>query len=116
MSRLVLTFVSNVLALMIASYLVAGFLVTSEPREFLFLSIVLTLINFFIRPFIKVLLSPFIILTLGLFAVVINATILYLVDIYSESITITGLMPLILATLIISIVNVLLKFFSRLSK
>jgi uncharacterized membrane protein YvlD (DUF360 family) len=52
-------------------------------------------------------LGPIIILTLGLFNLVINAGLLYIVDKYSQNLTITGLPALAYGTIIITIVNVI---------
>ena len=47
-------------------------------------------------------------ITLGLFNLVINGGLLYIVDKYSQNLTINGLPALIYGTLIITIVNVII--------
>ena len=74
---------------------------------------IFTLINFYIRPLVKFVLSPIVFLTLGLFTIAINAGMLRLLDILSENVTITGIEPLIYGTLFISVLNFLINFLSK---
>jgi putative membrane protein len=74
---------------------------------------IFTLINLYIRPLIKMILSPVVVLTLGLFTLVINAGMLYLLDILSENVTITSTESLIYGTLLITAVNFLLGFSAK---
>ena len=74
---------------------------------------IFTLINFYIRPLVKFVLSPIVFLTLGLFTIAINAGMLLLLDILSENVTITGIEPLIYGTLFISVLNFLINFLSK---
>lgn len=110
---MILSFISNLIAFIIAANFIAGFEVTYTPVNFLWIVALFTLINIFIRPIVKFLLTPFIILTLGLFVLVINAGMLWLLDFLSVHITISGILPLIYATLIISLVNILISLSAR---
>jgi len=74
---------------------------------------VFTLINLFIRPLIKTVLSPLVFVTLGLFTLVINAGMLYLLDILNQSVTIGTTESLIYGTLLITGVNFLLHFSAK---
>jgi putative membrane protein len=71
----------------------------------------LTIINTFIRPVVKLLLGPLLVLTFGLITILINAVCLFLVPYLlaffgtGSPITIAGYLPLLLATIIISAVN-----------
>jgi uncharacterized membrane protein YvlD (DUF360 family) len=58
-------------------------------------------------------LGPIIIITLGLGIIIINAIILYLLDYFLVQITISGLYPLIYATLIISVINLVFHFSAK---
>lgn len=72
--------------------------------------VVLSLINLAVRPFLRLIFSPLILLTMGLALIAVNMLVLYLLDYLLTSITIDGLLPLLLGTLIISAVNVVLRF------
>lgn len=112
-AKLFFFFFSNLVALLAADYFVAGFEIAPGFANYLTAAAILTLINIFIKPLIKFILTPFIILTLGLGIILVNALTLYLLDFFSEQITITGISTLIYATLIVSIVNILINFSAK---
>jgi len=112
-SRLVFSFFSNLVALILAGQFIAGFELSADFTNLLIAAGIFTLINLYIRPLIRFFLSPLVILTLGLFSLVINAGMLYLLDILSENVTITGIEALIYGTLLITIVNILLNFSAK---
>ena len=113
LSRIVFFFLVNLTGLIIASYLIEGFSITSNFENLLILTGIFTAINILIKPIIKFIFTPFIVLTLGLFSLVINATILKLLDIWSENVNILGIQALIYATLIITVVNLILTFVAK---
>lgn len=106
--RLVFYFTANLIALLIISRFVAGFELAAQPANAIGAAVIFSLLNTYLRPLIKLIFAPFIIVTLGLFSLIINAGILYLLDIISENITISGLAPLGQATLIIAVFNVII--------
>jgi putative membrane protein len=112
MIRSVITaFIANALGLFGAGYFVANFNIdTTDLVAFAALVGVFTLITLIIRPIIKFVLSPIIVLTLGLFNLVINGGLLMIVDNYSTHITIDGLPALLYGTLIITIINVVVHY------
>jgi len=108
LARFVFGLFSNALALWLAAYVVSGFFLEQTVTTYIEVTVVFTLLNLFIRPFLKLLLSPLIIITLGLGVVVVNALMLYILDWALSSVTIAGLVPLVYATLIIGAVNLVL--------
>jgi putative membrane protein len=113
LSRLIISFISNLIALLTAGYFVKGFIIAPDIKNFIIVTAVFTLINVFLRPLIKAILSPIIILTLGLGIILVNALTLYLLDIFLAQISIEGLIPLFYATLIISAVNIVIHFAAK---
>lgn len=107
-SRILLTFIANAIAFLAAGYFLPNFEITGSIPDFAIVIGILTLINLIVRPIIRLVLSPLILLTLGLFNIVINGFILYIIDFYFGNITIDGLVTLLYATIILTIVNVLL--------
>lgn len=105
MLRLLISLVSNAAAILAAKHFVTGFEVTGDYAGFAVLVVLFTIANSLILPMLRLILKPLIWLTLGLGAVVINGALIYIVDILSGSITISGLIPLLLATVIIGLVN-----------
>lgn len=109
--RLIFYFAANLLALLILKKYVSGFDVIDYPFATLLNTAALfTVLNSLIRPLIKHFFTTFIIITLGLFTLIINAGLLLILDFTSKNITINGLGSLIYATLIISVINLLTGF------
>ncbi|KKU91526.1 MAG: hypothetical protein UY23_C0001G0132 [Candidatus Jorgensenbacteria bacterium GW2011_GWA1_48_11] len=103
--RFILHVISNSIAIWLAAKYIVGFTFSGTLTELLVVALALTLINTFIRPFIKIVLGPFVVLTFGLFTIVINAGMLYLLDIWSPALTIQGYAALLWATILIGLVN-----------
>jgi putative membrane protein len=110
LGRLVLMLCANLAAILVADYFVEGFTIVATIESLLPIVIALTFINLTIRPVLKMILSPLIIVTFGFFTVVINAIILYVIDFYSHSLTITDLQSLLYATSILSLVNITVHY------
>lgn len=105
---------SNAVAILAASYFIAGFSFRAE--DFIGLmeaAFILTVLNMFLRPFVKFFLGPFVLLTFGLLIIVINAGMLYLLDFLSDPLTIQGILPLILGTFVIGAVNAVIGIGER---
>lgn len=109
LSRLIFSFFTNLVALIIAGNFIPGFEISGDFTNVLIAAAIFVLINIYVRPLVKFILSPAVILTLGLFTLVINAAMLYLLDILSINVTITGIEPLAYGTLLITAVNFLLN-------
>lgn len=104
---------SNAIAILAATYFVSGFIFKGGFVELLIVAAIFTIINALLRPILKLLLGPLIVLTFGLFIIIINAILLYVLDILAEPLIIQGYIPLLWATLIIGIVNVLISFSAK---
>jgi len=113
LSRLIFYFFSNLIGLFAATYFVKGFEISPGFNNFLLVAAVLTLINAFFRPILKLIFTPIIVLTLGLGIFLVNALVLYLLDKLLINITITGTVSLVYATLIISLVNFIVSFSAK---
>lgn len=104
---------ANAIAILAASYFIAGFKFTGTFLELLFTALIFTAINMFIRPIIKLFLGPFVVLTLGLFLIVINAAMLYILDIWSKPLTIEGYLALLLSSLLIGALNLVINLSAK---
>ncbi|MEK7554600.1 MAG: phage holin family protein [Patescibacteria group bacterium] len=112
MKNILGTFLGNLAGIAAASYLVSGFVV--NPRSgVIFLALVLTLLHLTVKPIVKFLTWPFIMLTLGLGLMLINAIVLAVLDFVSKNLTIKGLESLALGTLLVWGANVLIHLFMR---
>ena len=78
--------------------------------------LLLGLFNLFIKPIIKILSLPINILTLGLFNIVINAGMLWIVDLILSGLEVEGFWGYVWSSLIISIISIVVSkivFFRR---
>jgi putative membrane protein len=96
----------NTIALFVAT-LVPGFHIQGGIKEYLLAGALLAILNWLVKPILKFVSFPIILLTFGLFTLVINAIILRIVDRWFAFMTIDSLTALFLATIVISIVNML---------
>ncbi len=109
-SKILFHLLSNILALLAASYVVAGFNVNRGIRNIIVAGLIFTLLNMLVRPVLKLILGPLIIITLGLGIIAVNAIILYIFTRLSPDVAVSGLIPLVYATLIISLTNIVVHF------
>ena len=98
----------NALAFFAIGSYVSGVYVATDIKDLLLLSAIFTVLYFILRPIVKMFLGPFIILTLGLGLLVVNAIMLILVDFLSPALKIDGVESLAIATIAISVINFLL--------
>jgi putative membrane protein len=107
-TRLLTKILINAAALWVADYLIAGFSVFGGIWGFLVAGLVLALLNMLVRPLVKLVALPLIILTLGLFRIVINGAMIWIAVHFFDLGAISGLMALVWATLIVGLVNAVL--------
>jgi len=91
-------------ALLVVAYYVPGVIVESFYTA-LVVALVLGLLNLVVKPLIILLTLPLNILTLGLFTLVINAGLFWLVSTFVKGFYVDGFVPAFLGALVISIVS-----------
>ena len=94
------------LAVAIAAYIVPG--VQATVPGVIVLAIVLGVINTFIKPILTIITLPVTILTLGLFALVMNALLVWLAASLVPGVVIAGFLPALFSAIIVSLVHALL--------
>lgn len=102
---------SNVLALYLAQMWVSGFIVVGGWKEYLITGSALAVLNLIVRPILKIITFPLIVVSLGLFLIVINAIILWLVAQFTGYIVIDNYVALLWATLVVAAVNFITRWF-----
>ena len=105
MFRALLQIVLNGVALLIAAKLIPGIHYQGSLLYLLIAGLVLGLINLIVKPIVSALSCPLILLTLGLFYLVINGLMLYLADFLLEGLRVDGFVPAILGGLVIAVFN-----------
>ena len=113
-NKIILVFVANFVALFLSASLLSGFHVTNYFIPAAVVVGILTLVHVLLKPILEALLSPLIILTLGLGYFLINAAVLYVVDIFSDSIRIDTLANLFWSTCIFLVANAVVLTIARL--
>ena len=93
------------MALYVAYYFVPGFIISGGWKEYLLAGALLGLLNLVVKPVLKMISMPIIILTLGLFTLVINGLLLWTVDYIFDFVAIKDITALLYAVLIVTIVN-----------
>lgn len=116
MISFIIRILGNSLALYAATYLVPGFLINGGIKEYLLAGVLLGILNFFIKPVLKVVSMPLIILTLGLWTIVLNVLLLWAVDYVFDFVLVQDLTALVWATIIIAIVNVFVSATTKIIK
>jgi|SRR5579863_6431094 len=113
--KLLIRWVITSFSLFLAAWLVPGIRVEREAwTVFAAMAIILGLVNAVVRPILKFLSCPLIVLTLGLFVLVINAITLWLASAIAVSwfhvgFHVRGFWSAFLGALIVSIVSVVLS-------
>jgi putative membrane protein len=101
-----------VVAIWLTAWLMSGFNVEGGLEGLLVVAAVLGLINAFIRPLLIFLTCPLVLLTLGLFTLVINALLLSLTAwLLPSLVSLEGFWTTFFASLIISIISAALGMF-----
>jgi putative membrane protein len=116
MVKLVIRWLINFLALFAAAWLVPGITVDGGGgwTVFAIMAIILGLVNAILRPLLKLLTCSLIILTLGLFTLVINGFTLWLsswiaVNWFHVGFYVDGFLAAFLGALVVSIVSLILS-------
>jgi putative membrane protein len=117
--KLLVRWVIAALALFVAAWLVPGITVDGNGWVvYAVMAVILGLVNAIVRPLLKFLTCPLILLTLGVFVLVINALTLLLassiaVNWFNVGFYVDGFWPAFLGGLIVSIVTVILSALVR---
>lgn len=114
MTNFLIKTVANAAALAVATWLIAGITLTGADTTektvtLVVVALLFGLVNFVVKPLLKLLSLPLLILTLGLFTLVINALMLlltsWLCDVFDLSFQVDGFGAALLGGLVISIVS-----------
>jgi len=105
----------NAAALWVAMEMVDGISFTGTVPTLLGVALVFGVLNVVVRPILKLLTFPFLILTLGLFIFVLNAVMLLLTSAASNALGlgfhVEGFVPALIGALVVSIISYGLSLF-----
>jgi putative membrane protein len=105
--NLIIRLFINAVALWVAARFVPGIELSGEFGPVLLVAAVFGLVNALIKPVILLLSLPFVILTLGLFTLVINALMLMLTAGLVGALSVSGFWAALFGSLLISVVSTL---------
>ena len=124
MKKLLSQIVAAIAGLWLATLFVGGVVVRAYPTSnffgveltaqweiFLFLGIILGLLNYFLKPLLKTLSLPLEIITLGLFTIVIDMILIWILDLVFDELTVPLFLPLLYTALIIWGLKIILGLF-----
>lgn len=113
--RLVLKFVVIALAIWLAVLVVPGLAFLGSPVDFLLIAAIFWLINTFVKPIVKLLSLPFVVLTFGLLIFVINFIffwgLIWLAGYWDLGLVSDGLIATFLGSVVVSVVSTVLNWF-----
>ncbi len=111
--RFLLRLLANAAALAVATWLLAGIQLTAagtgdKVLVLLVVALIFGVVNAVVKPVFTAVSACIVLLTLGLFLLVINAIILYLADYLLTGFDISGIITAILFSLVLSIVTAII--------
>lgn len=109
-TKIIIRILSNALAVFVAAKLVAGIHLEVSWTNLLLVGLMLGFVNAIVRPIVKLLAFPLILLTLGFFVVIINIGMLLLVSYLLPGFSIDGITAAFWGIIIISLVNYTIHF------
>lgn len=92
-------------AVWIVAATVPGVVVQEGIESYLLIAVIFAVINVLVKPVLKLLSFPLLLLTLGLFLIVINAALFGLTALLTSRLDVEGVGPAFLAAIIISAVT-----------
>lgn len=112
LQSLISQIISGILGLWLATQFVPEVEFRGPIQTLLLAGLIFGLINFFIKPIIKLITLPLSLLTFGLFGILINMGIVWVVDILFPELIIVGILPLFWTTLIVWLLSLVFSLFS----
>ncbi|MDO8560739.1 MAG: phage holin family protein [bacterium] len=104
-AKVIVKIVANIAALWIATAYISGFALIGGLPAFIIGGIVLAGINLIIRPILKLISLPLLVLTLGAFYIIIFIIVLLLADALLPQLSVSGFPALLWGALIIGVIN-----------
>ena len=111
MRRLIVQIIAGILGIWLAIRFIPEVEFVYSWQILILVGLVLGLINFFLKPILKIITIPLRILTFGLFSLVINMGMVWIVTLIFPKLKISGVLPLFLTSLIIWGLNLILPLF-----
>jgi len=108
MRNFIIRLLVNALALWAAATVVSGITLSGDFGSILIVALIFGVLNAVLKPLLVIFSIPFIVVTLGLFALVLNGAMLLITARLTDHLAVSGLGAAILGSLVISLVTMLL--------
>lgn len=108
MRNFLIRLIVNALALSAAAWLLDGIQLSGAFFDVLVVALIFGLLNALLKPILLFFSLPFLIITLGLFAFVVNAVVLLLTASLTGALTVAGFGSALLGSLVVSVVTLIL--------
>lgn len=108
MKNFLIRLLVNAFALSAAAWMIDGVQLSEDFGDILWVALIFGLLNAVLKPIVMFLSLPFLLVTLGLFALVVNGGMLLLTARLSDSLAVDGLGSAVLGAIVISIVTMIL--------
>ena len=110
-TKLIFQIIAGVASFWLADKFVPGVEFIGELKYLIMAGAILGLINYFIKPLLRIITLPLRIITLGIFSWVINVAIIWVVDVIFPELIINGLIPLFWTTLLAFVISFFLGLY-----
>ncbi|MBI3334880.1 MAG: phage holin family protein [Candidatus Portnoybacteria bacterium] len=108
MTYFILHLLGNSLAIYLAARYIQGISFSGDIVDLLAIGAFLGLLNFFIKPILKIISAPLILVTLGLFIFIINLALLWFTQYLFPALTIEGFTAYFWTLIILTLINFIL--------
>jgi putative membrane protein len=103
--RLIARFLVVAAAVWLVARYVPGIRVLEGVSSYFVIALIFAVVNVLVKPVLKLLSFPLLLLTLGLFLLVINAALFGLTALLTDRLEVDGITPAVIASLVISAVT-----------
>lgn len=112
-TRFLLYIIANAVAILTAEWLIPGVIYNYNFVSLMKIALFLAIANAFIKPLAKLLAGPLILLTLGLFTLIINVFLIWLVARFAPELNVNGLNAYFWTMLVVSAFNFIVSMATR---
>lgn len=99
----------NSFALSAAAWMVGGVHLTGTMGQILFVALIFGVLNSILKPILMFLSLPFIVVTLGFFALLVNGALLLMTAGLTDSLQVDGWVSAVLGAIVISVVSMIMN-------
>jgi len=111
--RAIIQILLNGVAILLIARIVPGIVYSGDWIYLILTGVVIGLLNLTVKPLVTVLSLPFIVVTLGLFFIVINGLMVYLAAYFLDGLQVDGCFPAVLGGLVLAVFNWVVRAFTE---